>query len=910
MRRTVIIDEFFDKQPKVDLVEHLSAYNVPKIVRTEQKNTEGCFNISKIFLDKGEFANNINLQTVFDDFNEFISFNEIEGDSYPVKLVKVENFEKEEFLIEYSVDCCLIKASEQEGIRRAIINLEDDLLRYGGNVKICSVHKKAIIKHRISRGFSCPIDRPPHYIKELDCDYDYYPENLLRKLMHAGINAIWVATLFDDLLASSYIVEFGKKEKIYISNLNALIEKCERYGIQVFVFAIIPLSLFNSEIQRKYPNIHEKYSQVHAHLPDSDKAFCTSTEFGKGYLAEAVERLFTLSPNLAGLISITFGERVTSCATTPGDASGKWINVCPLCKSKTRMQIVTDTVDIIVSAMKKVNPNAEFISWTYGQRGNPNEYIEDYASRISSDAIMMQNFEDDGRVIQLGKKRFAIDYYLCYTGPSDMYSYTAKMAKKYNKRLYAKLQVCTSHELATVPFIPVPGIIYDKITRAKAIGTSGVMEGWFFGNYPCIMSKAVELLSYDYSYADKNQFLAQLAGIYFANGDVDKVVNALNFFETAYANYPINVMFNYYGPMHDGIVWDLALLPKNFSLPRTWQLQDKTDGDRIWECLYEGHTINEAISLCTELSSNWNKGCELLKQTAVGSDLNNEIISVSYALNLLFSSGLNILKFYKLRNDIGYNRVDYKLAIDEMEKIVENEIINSEKMVVLCNANKYLGYHSEAEGYKFFPEKLNLRINNLKNLLSTEFPIVKKRIKDNLLPLEYYHGVEDYQMSYNAGRDGLSSCEWEYVAETECKFKVAENGDNVEIEFYSPRKTSFLFCNEFELFTAKPAFIINPNGKLSLLRDSISHQSVLDERIDEQLSLWDIKNLSNDDNSHFILLGNKKQIGFVRFPYKMQVRAFDGFVYWSPNVFWCRDENNVRMLGKENSAPGDFGWIK
>ena len=112
------------------------------------------------------------------------------------------------------------------------------------------------------------------------------------------------------------------------------------------------------------------------------------------------------------------------------------------------------------------------------------------------------------------------------------------------------------------------------------------------------------------------------------------------------------------------------------------------------------------------------------------------------------------------------------------------------------------------------------------------------------------------------------------------------------------------------MFTAKPAFIINYDGKLSLLRDSISHQSVLDQRIDEQLSLWNIKNLSNDDNSHFILSGNKKQIGFVRFPYKMQVRAFDGFVYWSPSVFWCRDENNVRMLGKENSAPGDFGWIK
>ena len=82
--------------------------------------------------------------------------------------------------------------------------------------------------------------------------------------------------------------------------------------------------------------------------------------------------------------------------------------------------------------------------------------------KAPDDVIMMQNFEDGGYNEQLGKRRVAYDYWLSYVGPSETYISTANRAKSNGKDLWAKMQVCCSHELATVPYIPVPGILYDK----------------------------------------------------------------------------------------------------------------------------------------------------------------------------------------------------------------------------------------------------------------------------------------------------------------------------------------------------------------------------------------------------------------------------------------------------------------
>lgn len=902
MIRKVIIDEFFNNQPERTFENDLKKYEVPVLNRIKRNDNENLIEIKSVSLDLGDFKNNVNLKTSVYNFELFVEKNSLLGKGYKVAVKKDNSFDKETFKIKVLKDKCIIFAGETEGVRRAIIYFEDILLTGNGYLTLGEILIKSKIKNRLARCFFAPINRPPKNLAELNDDIDYYPDAYLDRLMRDGVNSVWVYSDFDALVKSSYIKEFGNGSEERVAKLNSIIDKCARYGIKVYLFTIAPMSLNEFSLNKKYPDIAKKYPQVNGNNSRGPSGFCTYTEFGEGYLREAVEGLVKSAPKLGGIISITFGERVTHCGNTWPDLDGGWKNTCPHCADKSRMEIVTHTADIIKSSIDKINPNVEFISWTYAHRGQPFEVIKEYVEKCPENVIMLQNFEDDGRVEQLGKKRFALDYYLCYAGPSDMFAFTAKEAVKLNKQIYAKMQVCCSHELASVPYIPVPGIIYDKLVRAKNLGVTGVMESWLFGNYPCLMTKAVGLLSTNEEFASKRDFLLKLAGIYWKNIDVEKVVSAWEYFEKAYKLYPINVMFNYYGPMHDGVVWELSLIPKNFSLPRTWQTIDKTDGDRIGECLFAGHTIEEAITLCKDLCDNWSKGLNLLSETSAFNADFNEQISVAKALNILFKCGYNILLFYKLRDDLGYGVGESDKTLNKIKNIVLEEIKNSEEMIILCQNDNRLGYHSEAEGYKFFPEKIKNRIVSLNRLLENELPIVEQRIKSGQSALSYYDGDDDSVKSLYADKNCLSSAEWAYLDDGISKFRMAVN-DKIEIEIFSEKEQNFCINTEFRLMFPDATMVVKSNGDLKMSIEAKSHQSVLDEKIEEEQNKWKVTCLSNSGNTHLLLSADKDKTNFVRLPFKFLIKTFDG-------ASWCVDPMPCYTLGKDSLSPGDFGWIK
>ena len=65
-----------------------------------------------------------------------------------------------------------------------------------------------------------------------------------------------------------------------------------------------------------------------------------------------------------------------------------------------------------------------------------------------------------------------------------------------------------------------------------------------------------------------------------------------------------------------------------------------------------------------------------------------------------------------------------------MRSIMEQEIRHSEKMKELCLKDSRLGFHSEAENYKFFPEKLEARIAFLKEMLANPLPELPAEIHE------------------------------------------------------------------------------------------------------------------------------------------------------------------------------------
>ena len=132
------------------------------------------------------------------------------------------------------------------------------------------------------------------------------------------------------------------------------------------------------------------------------------------------------------------------------------------------------------------------------------------------------------------------------------------------------------------------------------------------------------------------------------------------------------------------------------------------------------------------MSDLWDQGVALLRSVEADPGLLPERrldIGVARALGIQFRSGLNILRFYDLRERMVNEPPEKQLVtLKEMRRIVEEEHKSGTELISLCERDSRLGFHSEAEGYKYFPEKIRWRMNQLKNVLEKEIPVLEREI--------------------------------------------------------------------------------------------------------------------------------------------------------------------------------------
>ena len=897
MIRTEKFDEFFNCQPKREfmktLQEPVHTYCPPSYGKSAMEPGE--VDANGMFL-AGSFPDPEGvLETAYADFTLFTEVYKIKGDRYPICLTLGETRCFESYTVDISADSINLTAADTEGIRRGLIYIEDLLTsREAAYLTPGKTERWPHIKDRITRGFFSPTNRPPKFGDELSDDIEYYPDEYLNRLAHDGTNGLWIYTSFKAILPPGMVKEYGDGYEKRLEKLRRVIKRCARYGVKVYVFAIEPMAFPQWELLNKYPQVWGATTWDNMHC------FCTNTEFGRNYCIDSTETMCKLLPGLGGYISITNGERSTNCASGAPD--------CPHCGDTPKGKILSQAVDSLMEGIRRSGSGIPFLSWTYGHRTWAQQDIDDYVRTAPSDVCLMQNFDDMGVLEQLGKRRVGPDYWLSYAGPSDLFRNTALAAKKYGKIMYAKTQVCCSHEVATVPYIPVPGLIFEKWKGMHELGVSGVMECWYFGNYPSIMSKAAGLLSFCHDFSDEDGFLRDLAAIYWGRSRAEAIAQAWKLFAEAYKETPLNIMFSYYGPMHDGVTWELQLEPKNFSLPRSWYSTDKPDGDRYDECMQNGHTAEEIEILTGRMTDLWKKGMAILDAIPEeGGYITEEQRSVAKALDILYASGHNISRFYMLREKMGWQEVDAMETLRQMRTIVEDEIRLRKEMCVINEADMRLGYHSEAENYKFFPKKIRHSITRLEELLKTEFPRVEARILEGLPPLAYYLGEEEGIPHYTMGKGTPESAQWVDLLDGTSRFRVSYDEKNLYMEFEGSEKKSLLVTPEFTLMHNDPAVLIDPDGTVENgWFNEMYHSMWLDSRMDDYKAIWQVKNLPSK-GFHYVITLDREKIGWTK-NRPMKLRVGEGIRETLPPL-WLAENDPVRTLGKNECSPCEFGWL-
>jgi hypothetical protein len=733
------------EQPKNWLfVEELKASRHEKLTwgRIKKRKNEADLGKGVIldfrFPDEGKV-----LDTAIADFHAFLKAAGIpENGPFKITVEKKEIAKPfESYCIETCADTCIISAADTEGIRRALYFLQDEIKRCDGPfLPIGVTDREPMIKTRVSRCFFGPVKRPPVNRDELADDVDYYPEEYLNRLAYEGINGLWLTVGFRDVCPSELFPGQGKDSAKRLAKLRKTALKCARYGIKIYVFCIEPEGFGKDPEYLKSMSYLETNPEFKGHDANGWATyFCPSTEKAKKYLEDSTYHIFSNVPELGGLIDINLGERPTHCYS----ATCNFFDCnCPRCSKRQPWEVFADVTSSLSKGMCRANPRAEMISWLYTPymfeyKGKSIEdhfqVMRDIAAHVPENVTLQVNFESNGKVMQLGRERTALDYWLAWPGPSEVFKDCARSAVKSGARMSAKIQVGCSHEVATVPFIPVPGNLHKKYSAMRDLGVSSVMQCWYFGNYPGLMNKAAGELSFFPFPDDGDDFLLSLARIDWGK-NAAKVSRAWKLFQKSYSEFPVNLPFTWYGPLHNSISWPLYLIPVDQPISPSWKFTfPMISGDRIGESICFGHTLDEVLILLKLMDKYWTVGVKIMKSIE-GAYQNSpqrlRDISLNKALGLQINSALNVFTFYDLREKLPFMKKAAQIkSFEKMLAIAEREIENSRKLKELCESDPRLGFHSEAEGYKYFAEKLEWRAGLLRDLIKTDFPKIQNMIE-------------------------------------------------------------------------------------------------------------------------------------------------------------------------------------
>jgi len=118
--------------------------------------------------------------------------------------------------------------------------------------------------------------------------------------------------------------------------------------------------------------------------------------------------------------------------------------------------------------MHDASPNAELISWLYmpdpymfstGDSYELGDWVYELPAHTPKGVILQFNFESGVTRTVSGKFLVGGDYWISIPGPSSRFSRLAEIARENETEVSAKIQTGCSHEVASVPFVPVPALL-------------------------------------------------------------------------------------------------------------------------------------------------------------------------------------------------------------------------------------------------------------------------------------------------------------------------------------------------------------------------------------------------------------------------------------------------------------------
>jgi len=543
-----------------------------------------------------------------------------------------------------------------------------------------------------------------------------YTDEELKKIADSGFNAIWVHGIINNIVSTKVFPELGKNWKTHIAKMQKLINRADKFGLKVVLYMQPPRGIHMEDSFWKNNMDIMGTKTLYQSCDDhqiTQGALCTSTQKVKDFLYEASHNIVKELSSLGGIMLITASEYPSHCYTGYDYINKSGVMNCTRCRKRHPVDIVNEIIQLVRDGVRSVSKNIPIITWNWSWTLFEKDPSLTIISRLPKDVLLLCGFERGDKKNILGKIRPIDEYSLSFIGPSKRFKKSYDIARKNGIQVMTKLQIGTTHELATVPSLPLIENLYKKAKHYKKMDIKGFMGCWNFGNMISANTAAFNHFLTCRTLNSKEKTLADFAGLYFQECNKAKVTEAWKIFGQAMDNYPFCIRFLYNSCCNYSLQYPLSptQIGKKTS-GRSW-LPDKRGNNLDYS--FGLYTLEEIIRGLGLLAKQWKFGVDTLRDglhTCQCRNAKKELDNAAIIYHI-YRSSWNIYRAYKLRKKWSDKKMEAYL------RIAVNELKNLEEVIPILKRDheKILGFHIEGQTYMFDIAGVTRKINSLKKQL-------------------------------------------------------------------------------------------------------------------------------------------------------------------------------------------------
>ncbi len=536
-----------------------------------------------------------------------------------------------------------------------------------------------------------------------------FPDGFLDKLARAGVNGVWLQAVLRNLAPSNQFPEFGTGWQTRLQNLNKLVERCDRYGIRIYMYVNEPRSM-PAEFFRRHPNVKGSYD---AYDPGYF-AMCTSTAEVREWLSDSLAHLFAQVPKLGGIFCINLSENLTNCYSH-GHA-----DLCPRCSKRQGEEVVAEVIGTFRDGVRRSSREAQVIAWDWGWGKDwvPNgAEAEGILARLPADVPMLSVSEWNLPINRGGHSTKVGEYSMSVVGPGPRAARNWELARQKGISTLAKVQFSNTWEISAVPYIPVTNLVAEHCERLLKAEIHGLMLSWTEGGYPSPNFEVAKEFYYSPA-ATAPEVLKSVAERRYGQAAAPRVLDAWQAFSAAFTKFPMeggNVV--YYVPTQHGPANPLRLQRTGY---KATVMLCPYDDYKTWVGTYPVEVAERQYEKMAEL---WEPGLKTFRDAlelvpAHQQKRARRDLGIAETCYFHFKSTANQIHFYRLREELESAPQNRSEVVAQMVKIAEQEIELAKRQYAIARSDSTIAYEA-SNHYYYRPLDLAEKVLNCRQVIET-----------------------------------------------------------------------------------------------------------------------------------------------------------------------------------------------